>query len=374
MTAIPLASLRTPCLLLDEAKMLANCARMRTQLQRLGVAARPHGKTCKSLPVARHMLPTPRGPVTVSTLAEAEQFFAGGVADVLYAVGIAPGKLDHVIDLRARGCDLTVVVDSEDAARAIAARRAGIPALIEIDSDGQRAGLRADDPTLLAVASALADGAALRGVMTHAGASYGCRSPAAIAAMAEQERAAAVAAAGRLRAAGHPAPIVSTGSTPTALFAAHLDGVTEVRAGVYVFMDLTMAGLGVCTLADIALSVLVAVIGRQPRRHALLIDGGWMALSRDRSTQSHPLDQGYGLVASADGTPLDDLIVAETNQEHGIVRRRGGGAFDLDRFPVGSLLRVLPNHACATAAQHGSYHVVRGAAGVVDVWPRFGGW
>lgn len=374
MATVPLASLRTPCLLLEEAKMLANCARMRTRLQQLGVAARPHVKTCKSLPVARQMLQAPRGPITVSTLAEAEQFFAGGFTDVLYAVGIAPGKLDHVIDLRARGCDLTVIVDGEDAARATAARRAGIPSLIEIDSDGQRAGLRADDPALLAVAAALADGAVLRGVMTHAGASYGCRSPAAIAAMAEQERAAAVAAAGRLRAAGHPVPIVSTGSTPTALFAAHLDGVTEVRAGVYAFMDLTMAGLGVCTLADIALSVLVAVIGKQPRRHALLIDGGWMALSRDRSTQAHALDQGYGLVVDAHGNPLDDLIVADTNQEHGIVRRRGGGAFDLDRFPVGSLLRVLPNHACATAAQHGSYHVVRGGAGVVDAWPRFGGW
>ena len=84
---------------------------------------------------------------------------------------------------------------------------------------------------------------------------------------------------------------------PTASFAARLDGVTEVRAGVYVFMDLVMAGLGVCTLDDVALSVLVTVIGHQRAKDWLITDGGWMALSRDRGTsdrlgQLNPLQRG----------------------------------------------------------------------------------
>jgi D-serine deaminase-like pyridoxal phosphate-dependent protein len=370
-----LSSLPTPCLVLDEAKMQNNLARMKAQLARLGVRARPHVKTCKSIEVASRMGDAPRGPITVSTLQEAERFFAAGVRDVLYAVGIAPGKLDHVLDLRARGCDLVVLVDGVDAARAVAARRAGMPAVIEIGSDDHRAGIQPRDDALLATARTLADGASLRGVMTHAGASYDCRTTAAITAMAEQERAAVVLAAERLRAAGHEAPIVSVGSTPTALFAEHLTGVSEVRAGVYVFMDLVMVGLGVCALADVAISVLVAVIGHQREKNWLLTDGGWTALSRDRSTDAFPVDHGYGAVCDVHGAPIPDLIVHATNQEHGMISRRDGGPIDGSRFPIGTPLRVVPNHACATAAQHDRYHVVRGSdLTVTATWPRFGGW
>ena len=90
--------------------------------------------------------------------------------------------------------------------------------------------------------------------MTHAGGSYSCTSVAAIEAMAEQERSLAVQGAERLRQAGYPVGIVSIGSTPTALFATSLEGVTEVRAGVYTFQDLGRAGLGVCKHGEIAIS------------------------------------------------------------------------------------------------------------------------
>ena len=347
---------------------------MRGALRRLGVRARPHAKTCKSVPIVQRMLDPEHPAVTVSTLQEAEACFAAGVRDVLLAVGIAPGKLDHVLDLRARGCDLAVIVDHEDAAAAVAAPRAGIPALIEIDSDGQRAGVRPDAPALPAIARRLVNGATLRGVMTHAGGAYGCRTPDAITAMAEQERQAAVAAAGALRAAGFVVPRCSVGSTPTALFARELRGVDEVRAGVYVFMDLVMVGLGVCNLDDVALSVLVSVIGHQPRTNVLVTDGGWMALSRDLGTAAHQRDCRYGLVADAGGRLLPELLVRDTNQEHGLIARRDGTPPDWGRFPIGTLLRVLPIHACATAAQHDDYLVVRGGTDVVATWPRWRGW
>lgn len=119
-----------------------------------------------------------------------------------------------------------------------ASRRAkdGIPALIEIDSDDHRAGLKPDDPALIDIGRILhEEGAVLRGVVTHAGESYGVVGADALAAFAERERLAAVTAAEALRAAGLPCPTVSVGSTPTAHFARDLSGVTEVRAGVYVF-------------------------------------------------------------------------------------------------------------------------------------------
>ena len=126
---------------------------------------------------------------------------------------------------------------------------------------------------------------------------------------------------------------MSVGSTPTATFAASFASVTEVRPGVYGFHDLVMAGLGVCRVEDIALSVLTAVIGHQKEKNWVLVDAGWMALSRDRGTAKQRVDQGYGLVCDAKGDPIEDLVVADANQEHGIVARRGGGAIDLNASP-----------------------------------------
>lgn len=369
-----LADLETPRLLLDTARMEANVARLKSHLAKLGVRLRPHVKTCKSIEVARAFMESPTGPITVSTLKEAEQFFAHGVTDILYAVGIAPGKLPHVERLRAQGANLCVVVDNVDAAKAVAARECGIPALIEIDSDGHRAGVKPGSPHLVEIARALAAGGECLGVMTHAGASYDCRSNEAIVAMAEQERRAVVDSANVLRDAGFKAPVVSVGSTPTATFARNLNGVTEVRAGVFVFQDLVMAGLGVCAVDDIAVSVLATVIGHQTEKGWVITDAGWMALSRDRGTAKQQIDQGYGLVCDESGRALADVIVHQANQEHGIVTGRDGKPLDISRFPIGTRLRVLPNHACATVAQHEGYDLVRRGTDVLGRWARFNGW
>jgi len=241
--------------------------------------------------------------------------------------------------------------------------------LIEIDTDGHRSGVKPDDPALPQIAAALQGGARLKGVMTHAGASYDLNTPEALAAMAEQERSRCVAAAENLRAAGHACEVVSVGSTPTALSAQHLEGVTEVRAGVYVFFDMVMADVGVCTPDDVAISVLCTVIGHRPDQGWVITDGGWMAMSRDLGHQSH----GYGLVCDADGKPVPELGFGKANQEHGVLQWAGEG--DIGQlFPVGSSLRILPNHACATGAQHGQYHVIPQKGGDLKVWPRFSGW
>ena len=359
--------------------MDANIVRMRAHLRTLGVAFRPHVKTCKSIDVARRMFDGGTGPITVSTLKEAEYFAGHGFTDILYAVGITPGKLAHVARIRARGVDLAIILDNIEAAGAVAAHvahsGAALPTLIEIDCDGHRSGVDPQSDALLAIGRVLAGAHSLVGVMTHAGASYDCRSVAAIRAMAEQERARTVLAAERLRGAGLTCPIVSVGSSPTATYAESLAGATEVRAGVFVFFDLVMAGIEVCRIEDIALSVLTSVIGHQLGKGWLITDAGWMALSRDRGTANQALDQGYGLVCDVLGQPLEDLIMSGANQEHGIVSHRSGDAARTPMLPVGTLLRILPNHACATGAQHDRYQVVRGsAASVQAAWPRFSGW
>jgi len=374
-----LGDLQTPCLVLDVDRMDRNIARLRTKLDGLGVTLRPHLKTAKSVEVARRMMSTPQGPATVSTLREAELFAEAGITDVIYAVGVTPSKLAKVIELRRGGCDLAVLLDTVEQAQAVASasREAGIiiPALIEIDCDGHRSGiLPGNADRLRAIAAALVDGGELRGVLTHAGGSYSARGDK-LKDFADTERKAVVEAATILRKAGYACPIVSMGSTPTAHNAVVLDGVTEVRAGVFIFFDLVMAGIGICKVEDIAISVLATVIGHQREKGWILIDAGWMAMSQDKGTSKQEVNQGYGLVCDVSGQPFDNLILADANQEHGIITVRPGSDAGLPALQIGDRVRILPNHACATGAQHQAYHVVRGECDLVeDEWQRFGGW
>ena len=379
MTQNSITELETPALLLEEGRMKKNIARMREQLARLKVSFRPHVKTAKCVEAALAMCDGRTGPITVSTLREADYFADHGFTDILYAVGITSNKMEHVAALLKRGVKLTVILDSQDAANTLASQANSLPtplhALIEIDCDGHRAGVLPESPALLTVAKTLADaGVIVAGVMTHAGGSYDCRSHAALQAMAEQERERTLRAAMRLREVGHAAPVVSVGSTPTALFARDLTGVTEVRAGVFVFFDLVMAGLNVCAIDDIAVSVLTTVIGHQREKGWTIVDAGWMAMSRDRGTAAQPIDQGFGLVCDINGNSMDDYILVSANQEHGIIAHRDGTAGKALDMVVGTQLRIMPNHVCATAAQHARYHVVNGSAAIAKRWERIGGW
>lgn len=374
-----LAVIDTPAAVLDTARMQANIAQMQQRLNALGVRFRPHVKTSKSLPVVQAQLAAGAQGITVSTLKEAEQFFAAGITDILYAVCIVPAKLPQVLALRQRGCDLKIITDSVSAAQAIAdfGRAQGhvFEVWIEVDVDGHRSGVPPESDALLAVGRALHHGGMrLGGVMAHAGSSYDVDTPEALRQVAEQERDGTRRAAARLHDAGLPCPVVSVGSTPTALAAPHLQGVTEVRAGVYVFFDLVMHNVGVCGIRDIALSVLTTVIGHQQDKGWAIVDAGWMAMSRDRGTQKQRHDFGYGQVCAEDGTPIAGYVMGSANQEHGILCRADGVDRDIaQRFPVGTRLRVLPNHACATAAQHPVYQALL-PDGEVQAWPRFYGW
>jgi D-serine deaminase-like pyridoxal phosphate-dependent protein len=367
-------ALPTPSLLLDRPRLKRNVARMREHARALGVCLRPHLKTAKSLDVARLVLDDARGPATVSTLREAEIFGAAGINDLLYAVSISPQKLAKVTEQRRAGIDLKIILDSVEAARFVAAhaRQQGgdISAMIEVDVDGHRSGVRWNDhETLIAIAQILSNGAKLHGILCHAGDSYHLHDPKMLEQAADVERRRIVAAAHAIRATGFACPAVSVGSTPTALSSRSYEGVTELRAGVYMFFDLVQVGIGVCNLHDIALSVLATVIGHRRDRNWIITDAGWMALSSDRGRGEH-----YGLVCDLEGRPYCDLVVLSTNQEHGIVGVRPGSPASLPELPIGSRVRILPNHACATGAQHDTYYVLDPGNHVAGRWARFRGW
>lgn len=373
-----LKSIDTPALILDKGIMQANINRMHDKAKALGVTLRPHVKTSKCWEVVRRQLLGKEGPITVSTLKEAEEFALHGVTDMIYAVGIAPQKLPRVAALYEKGVDLKIILDNVASANAVSTfcktHHYAFKVLIEIDCDGHRSGLRPNDPEIINVAKAIAAPAILSGVITHAGGSYDVDTEEALIKRAHGERDGICAAKNLLSSAGFKCETVSVGSTPTALYADNLEGVTELRAGVYVFFDLYQAGVGSCQLSDIACSLLVTVIGHQKDKGWIITDGGWLAMSRDRGTANQKIDQGYGLVCDIDGKIISGLWMSGANQEHGIISARDNSAIDWEDFPIGKRLRILPNHACPFAAQHPRYYVVDNSQEVLDVWDRFYGW
>jgi D-serine deaminase-like pyridoxal phosphate-dependent protein len=375
----PIASLDTPVAIVDVPRMQRNIQRMQQRMDALGVRLRPHIKTSKCLPVIKAQIAAGASGVTVSTLKEAQYCFAEGISDVFYAVAMAPGKLAQALTLRRKGCQLSILTDSITAAQAIVAfgkqHDERFDVWIEIDCDGHRSGLKVEDDSLVEVARILSEGGMqLRGVMTHAGSSYELDTPEALQALAEQERYLCVNAAQRIREAGLACPEVSIGSTPTALSALSLEGVTEVRAGVYVFFDLVMHNIGICQADELALSVLTTIIGHQKDKGWIITDAGWMAMSRDRGTQRQQRDFGYGQVCTEAGDWIEGALLTGANQEHGIISLEAAEGVDITvRFPIGSRVRILPNHACATGAQFPHYHACD-ATGEVHTWSRLHGW
>lgn len=383
MTPTSIFALSTPSLVLDRAKLARNIARMAQAARRNKVALRPHLKTAKSIDVARLVLDGQPERIAVSTLKEAEYFAEHGIRDIQYAVCILPDKLERVAEIQETGAIVTLVTDSVAVARATAERAAGLNARfhvqVEIDCGENRAGVLADGDALLEIARLLdaSPHVVFAGVMTHAGHSYECRSIAEVEAVAETERRAVVLAAERVRALGIVCPRVSVGSTPTALHARHLDGVTETRPGVYMFGDAFQAQIGSCGFEDLAVSVLTQVASQRPALRRLLLDAGALALSKDRSTEKVANDVGFGLVGDAMGRMIAPQVsVSRVYQEHGVAQMPAG--LPLEQFPVGTRLRVFPNHVCMTAATYDRYYVVDSENGdgreVVAVWPRVNGW
>lgn len=375
-----LLELETPCLVADRARLESNAARMRQRAEQHGVRLRPHVKTTKSAAIARLAHGGEEGPITVSTLKEADYFLSRGFRDITYAVAISPNKFRRAERLVDRGANLKVLVATASAARELAAAASGrsqpIRVMLEIDSGEHRTGFLPDDESLIdaALEVSTVDGLKLEGLLTHGGHSYGAATEDAVADVAEEERSSLLSARARLRERGIEAPILSSGSTPTATFGRNFSGIDEIRPGVYLAGDLFQAQLGTVRLEDVAITVLASVIAHDQSRNTLVIDAGGLALSKDRSTQHSPRDFGFGLLLRADGSRLqNDPVVRNVHQEHGEVH--SSGPLPFAELPVGGLVRVMPNHACMTAASYDTYYVTEGSAmTVVDEWGKTSGW
>ncbi|MGH8200728.1 MAG: alanine racemase [Steroidobacteraceae bacterium] len=374
-----LSSAPTPALVLDRGKLAANCALMKERCRALGVQLRPHMKTLKSIEAARQALDSPDGPIAVATLNEARYFADRGITDIQYAVCISPDKLAQAANILQRAPGFSFFLDSVEVARNVVefcrASGARLRAWIEIDSGEHRTGMDYHDPEFLQTGRILADPAVvLEGVATHGGHSYQANTIERLREIAEQERSTVTKAAATLRDAGIPCGRISAGSTPTAVHAATAEGLTELRAGVYMAGDLFQVAVHSLSLADVAVTVLATVISHNKRLNQIVVDAGGLALSKDRSTAAGPgPDMGYGLILDVAGELIrPDITVTGVHQEHGEIR--SATALPFEKLQIGAKVRIVPNHVCMTAAMYDRYLVVDGSDRVIDVWERTNGW
>ena len=371
----------TPSLLLDRGKLERNINRLADHARRLGVVLRPHMKTAKSIDVARQVFPTGPGPITVSTIAEAEYFASHGYRDMTYAVGLSPASALRASELcRRTGVDLKLLLDTVEQADALAdVRKAtGVTpsVFIELDCDDHRGGLKPDDPKLIEVADrVVAAGAHLVGVLAHAGESYGLSTPDALVKAAENERSATVRAAEILRAQATRARSSASARRPPHTSPRISMASPNCAPGSTCSSTLSSTGSGSVPSTTSRFQCWPRWSASSRKKDWVLVDAGWMALSRDRGTASQRVDQGYGLVCDEAGRVLEDVIVSQASQEHGILAIRSGSAKSMPELRVGARLRILPNHACAMAGQHDFYSVVNGGSPEIDArWERIRGW
>jgi len=371
-----LTTLKTPSLVLDVNRVRANAARVAEIARRNNVRLRPHIKTHKSTEVGRIQTEGFDGAITVSTLAEARAFADAGFEDITYAVPIDKGKFADSIRMVQSGTKLNLLTDDADTMTELdrAAGESGVrfDVFVKIDCGYHRCGVEPHTAAAVEIPRQISDAKNLNfaGILTHAGHSYNAKNWLGVIEVAAHERDLMVEHAERLRSMSIEVPTVSIGSTPSIAAIDHLNGVDEIRPGNYILFDGFQATLGSCAFDDCALSVLAAVMHRDPERRRLVVDAGAIALSKDRGAVDLDPSCGYGLVLDLDGNDTG-LRVHTVSQEHGQIDAPDDETFN--RYKVGDRVRILANHSCLTAAQHSHYNVVQNGE-IVDRWQIHQGW
>jgi D-serine deaminase-like pyridoxal phosphate-dependent protein len=330
--------LSTPAVHVDLDIAERNIHRAVTGLAAVGVAHRPHIKVHKSVHFAKTQLAMGCKGITCAKLGEAEVMADGGITDILLAFPmIGPDKLERYGALASRpGLTLRTIINSLEGARGLSAlgEKLGrkLQVLVEIDGGINRGGIRLD-ASLEEYASAVKalPGIAIVGVEYYGGDIYGCKTREEIRLRARREGAEVVSCAERLRALGLCMDILSAGSSFSLMFPEELKGITEVRAGNYIFNDGALLSLGLVSVDDCALRVRSTVVSRQDANHAI-IDAGSKTLTSDRVGGW----DSFGCIA---GDPAIEIY--KLNEEHGFLQSK-----QPIPFKVGDVISVIPNHSC----------------------------
>jgi D-serine deaminase-like pyridoxal phosphate-dependent protein len=315
----------TPAVAIDLDRVERNIERLQSACDKVGIANRPHIKTHKSPEIAAMQRKAGARSITCQKLGEAEVMAEAGFDDILISYNILGEEKIGRLAALMRRATMTVAADNPTVVDALveAAKRGGRPlaVIVECDTGRKRAGVETP-----AEAVALARAIAARPELEFAG--FLLYPPEN--AIAETQRFLDMALAG-VREAGLKARIISSGGTPNVKNLGLPTGVTEHRAGTYVFNDRMMLACGAATMDDCALHVIATVVSRAGPDRGIL-DAGSKTLTSDTGG----LD-GHGLILEHPQARIQKFA-----EEHGFLDLAACN----DRPKVGDVVRVIPNHVC----------------------------
>ena len=328
-------NLDTPTIIIDLKTIRRNMERMIQGLAPYGIAHRPHFKAHKSLYLARLQIELGARGMTCATLGEAEVLANGCIDDIFIAYPIIGDiKLRRLTALCARAQVSSVINSLEGAAalsEAFAKEGMNARVLIELEGGMGRSPVTLENLPDFAEKIKRMPGLEVIGVMTYRGNVYGMADAAQRAREAAQEAQDLLAAKDILAGFGMDAQVLSGGSSFTSKTPELLPGLTEVRAGNYIFNDVAQLSMGLVSEADCALTVLARVV-TLPAPGQAVIDAG----SKTLTTELAAFGKGFGRVVGNPGT-----LIHKLSEEHGYLTLPEGM-----ELRIGDLLRVIPNHAC----------------------------
>ncbi len=352
--------LPTPALLLDLDVLEGNLRRMATHCTELGVRLRPHIKTHKCIEIALGQRELGAAGITVSTLHEARVFADAGFDDITWAFPFVTSRTSEAVELAHR-VRLGVTVDSFEAVDALAATGAPFQVWLKIDCGNHRAGVSPESDEAVTIPARISEARSLEfaGLLSHSGHAYSAGSPGHIGRIAHEERDVLNRLSIRLEESGIRVPDRSAGSTPSISHARDLTGVTEVRVGCYALYDFTQVALSSCSIEQCAATVLTTVVSSRRHDRTSVVDAGALALSTDPGPPNLAMQtRGEILSESRRDAIRQNARIVSLSQEHGKVS---------GTLPVGSRVRVIPNHCCLSVACFDAFYVVRGDE-VLDRW------
>lgn len=327
----------TPYVRVDLDKVDKNIGDMERRLHTAGIDHWPHIKSHKCVELAKRQLAAGAKGITCAKLSEAEIMAEAGIRHILIGYTLVGEENLKRLGVLAQKIHVRTTVDSVVVAEEIS--KVGesigrkIEVLIELDGGIHRGGVQPGEPALhLARQIAKLPGISLIGLFAYVGQIYGLATEDDYRKETAREARILIETQKLLQDNGFTVEVTSGGSTLSSYHADCLQGITESRAGNYIFGDMNDVHVGVYTPNDCALTVCATVISLPLPGHAT-IDAGTKALTSDTSLTGN----GYGYIL---GHP--EIKIEKLNEEHGFLRYDPATC----RLAIGDRLEIVPNHCC----------------------------
>jgi D-serine deaminase-like pyridoxal phosphate-dependent protein len=350
-----------PTLLLDLGKMTKNFDMMIDKAARTGTALVPHFKTHQSKEIGELFSSRGIDKIAVSSMKMAAYFFDAGWKDITIAFPFNILEIDELNRLLRGGCTCTLLLTELSSISFLEEHLEDkVQVMLELDAGYGRSGVSVKNLDLIQemvdqISSS--NHLALYGLYCHPGNTYQANSIEEI----RQIWSTVIKRVNFVKSKIQP-PVdlkIRIGDTPGCSVVEEMHGVDEIGPGNFIFYDLVMNYLGVCSEDQIAVAVACPVVAKK-ENNRVVIHGGAVHFSKDHLFgQGEQKFFGEMVILEEKGWSqiIPDAKLISVSQEHGILEL---DPVTYEAIAIGDVVGILPIHSCLTANLMKSYHTLDG--------------